>query len=161
MLLVKVDKWFNETTQQWQNIYMQTIVCDDNAKDFKRNGSKKPICVIMHGYGSSGALFYRFYQALQEHFCLLLVDLVGMGGSSRPDDIDIFTIEPAELLEYYLKHLETWRLKMNNLTDFYLMAHSFGGYISSHYAVRYPQHIKKLLLLSPIGLRPAPKDEDV
>ena len=39
VLLVKVDKWFNESTQQNQNVYMQTIVCDDNAKDFRRNGS--------------------------------------------------------------------------------------------------------------------------
>ena len=38
-------------------------------------------------------------------------------------------------------------------TDFYLMGHSFGGYMSGNYAVRYPQHLKKLVLLSPIGVK--------
>ena len=42
---------------------------------------------------------------------------------------------------------------MGNLKDFYLSGHSFGGYLVSNYAVKYPQYIKKLLLLSPIGVK--------
>lgn len=42
---------------------------------------------------------------------------------------------------------------MNNLTGFYAAAHSFGGYIMGNYAVKYHQHIKKVVLLSPIGIR--------
>ena len=37
------------------------------------------------------------------------------------------------------------------LTDFVLMGHSFGGYLACQYANRYPQHIKHLFLMSPIG----------
>lgn len=47
---------------------------------------------------------------------------------------------------------------MGNLTDFYLAAHSYGGYIFGTYAAKYPQHIKKLLLLSPLGTKPAPEN---
>lgn len=47
------------------------------------------------------------------------------------------------------------------LTDFFLAGHSFGGYCSGLYASRYPQHIKKLLLLSPLGLKPAPENYDI
>ena len=41
---------------------------------------------------------------------------------------------------------------MGDLKDFILAGHSFGGYICGHYAVRYPQYIKKLLMLSPAGV---------
>ena len=48
---------------------------------------------------------------------------------------------------------------MGNLTDFVLAGHSFGGYIAGNYAVKYHKHIKKLLLLSPIGIREPPIGE--
>lgn len=38
-------------------------------------------------------------------------------------------------------------------TEFFLAAHSFGGYLSGHYAFKYPTYVKKLLLISPIGIR--------
>jgi cardiolipin-specific phospholipase len=41
-----------------------------------------------------------------------------------------------------------------------LIGHSFGGYISGHYALKYPDRIHKLLLMSPIGIRVAPEGED-
>ena len=45
------------------------------------------------------------------------------------------------------------------LTDFFLVAHSFGGYLSGNYALKYNQHIRKLILLSPIGVRVKPEEE--
>ena len=41
---------------------------------------------------------------------------------------------------------------MGDLRNFVLAGHSFGGFVSGHYACRYPQHVKKLLLLSPFGV---------
>ena len=48
--------------------------------------------------------------------------------------------------------IESWR-KALNLTNFYLAGHSYGGYIVGNYALKYSQHIKKLLLISPVGIR--------
>ena len=50
---------------------------------------------------------------------------------------------------------------MDNLTDFYLCAHSYGGYLMGTYAAEYGQHIRKLVLLSPLGLKPAPDNFDL
>lgn len=41
---------------------------------------------------------------------------------------------------------------MGDLTGFVLAGHSFGGFVSGHYTCRYPQHVKKLLMLSPFGV---------
>ena len=38
-------------------------------------------------------------------------------------------------------------------TDFYLLGHSFGGYLTGNYSLKYHQHIKKLILCSPIGIK--------
>lgn len=45
---------------------------------------------------------------------------------------------------------------MGDMKDFYLAGHSFGGYLAGNYASKYHQHIRKLLLLSPIGFKFAP-----
>ena len=50
---------------------------------------------------------------------------------------------------------------MGNLTDFVLCAHSYGGYLGGTYASKYPQHIKKLVLLSPLGLKVKPDNFDL
>jgi len=48
-----------------------------------------------------------------------------------------------------------------SLTNFYLAGHSFGGYICGHYAYRYPEHLKKILMLSPAGVVWVPPDFDI
>ena len=47
---------------------------------------------------------------------------------------------------------------MNCITNFYIAAHSYGGYLFGTYAARYPQHVRKLLLLSPLGVKEAPEN---
>ena len=44
------------------------------------------------------------------------------------------------------------------MTDFVLVGHSYGGYISGTYAAKFPQHIKKLILLSPLGVKIPPSN---
>ena len=48
---------------------------------------------------------------------------------------------------------------MEGMTGFVLAGHSFGGYLAGNYAVKFPQHVKKLLLISPIGIRVPPPGE--
>jgi abhydrolase domain-containing protein 5 len=77
-----------------------------------------------------------------------LVDLLGMGRSSRPDfNYDNF----EDCKNFFVDSFEKWRSKMN-LTNFILVGHSFGGYISSLYAQDHYMHLKKLILLSPHGV---------
>mmetsp|Transcript_1625 Transcript_1625/g.2877 ORF Transcript_1625/g.2877 Transcript_1625/m.2877 type:complete len:214 (-) Transcript_1625:401-1042(-) len=114
----------------------------------------------MHGFAGSGALFFKILKQLTDHFCLVLIDIVGMGGSSRPENFDKHTFSPQQSLDYFLTYIENWRVAMGNLTDFYLAGHSFGGYITGSYAAKYHRHIKKLILLSPVGIRVKPEGED-
>jgi cardiolipin-specific phospholipase len=44
-------------------------------------------------------------------------------------------------------------VKGTEFTNFFLAGHSFGGYVSGNYALAYPHHVRKLILLSPIGIK--------
>jgi pimeloyl-ACP methyl ester carboxylesterase len=76
-----------------------------------------------------------------------------MGSSSRPP-FECKT--PLEADIYMIKTLEAWREEMG-LENFFLAGHSYGGYLGGLYASTYPHFIRKLLLLSPLGLKPKPE----
>lgn len=54
-------------------IYVRTVVCGDKMK---------PKLVILPGYGSSVALYFKLTKRLTQYFNVIYVDLVGMGASS-------------------------------------------------------------------------------
>jgi pimeloyl-ACP methyl ester carboxylesterase len=134
-----------------EDVYIHTLILGDENPD-------KPVMVLCHGYGGSGALFYKIMKPLTEKFRLIFIDLLGMGGSSRPQNFDDAKLTPQEALDYFTDSIEAWRNAMK-LDQFYLAAHSFGGFVCGNYAHKYPQHIKKLLMLSPIGVRYDPEYE--
>jgi pimeloyl-ACP methyl ester carboxylesterase len=64
---------------------------------------QKEKMVLMHGYGGSGVIFYKIIKALSEKFHLILIDILGMGASSRPD-FDAKTADEAD--EFFVNFLE-------------------------------------------------------
>jgi len=85
--------------------------------------------------------------------------MLGMGASSRPN-FNLQNHEEAE--EYLVEWFENWRFAMNDMKDFILAGHSFGGYVCALYACKYHSYVKKLLLLSPAGVpRKSPDHNDV
>ena len=125
---------------------MTTILIGDRSK---------PTLVLVHGFAGSGSLYYKVMQGLSENFFLVVIDLLGMGSSSRPK----WTAKNgAEADEYLMAAIEKWRVNMDNLTNFFIAAHSYGGYLFGTYAARHPQHVRKLLLLSPLGVKDKPEN---
>lgn len=62
------------------------------------------------------------------------------------------SLEDVEVAEnFFIDSLESWR-KKKNIEKFTLIGHSLGGYLSSCYAMKYPERVTKLVLLSPVGL---------
>lgn len=120
--------------------YVSTILAGDKSK---------PTLVLVHGFAGSAALFYRIMKRLAEHFYLVMFDIIGMGCSSRPQ---FRAKNYLEANNFMLRIMEEWR-KQLNLTNFYLAAHSYGGYLCGIYASWKPEHIRKLLLLSPLGVK--------
>lgn len=112
--------------------------------------------VLIHGYGAALGFFYKNFEDLTEKpgSNLHALDLLGYGLSSRPDfppfkgnsKDDVLKVE-----DFFIESVEAWR-KKRNIDKFYLIGHSLGGYLSSLYALKYPEHVYKLVLISPVGV---------
>jgi pimeloyl-ACP methyl ester carboxylesterase len=81
-------------------VYIRTNVIGDQSK---------PFLVLMHGYASSGALFFKVMKQLIKYFCMVFIDIIGMGGSSRPDDFDKDNLTPQQSIDYFVNSVEKWR----------------------------------------------------
>ena len=112
--------------------------------------------VMLHGYGAGLGFFYRNFEAISraEGWKVFALDLLGMGRSSRP----AFRIHAkdkegkiAESEDWFIDALEEWRIK-RGLDRFTLLGHSLGGYLAVAYALKYPGHLNKLILASPVGI---------
>lgn len=52
---------------------------------------------------------------------------------------------------YYVESIESWR-KRKDIAKINLLGHSFGAYLTVSYALKYPEHVNKLILVSPVGV---------
>lgn len=125
--------------------------------------------VMMHGYGAGLGFFYKNFDGLSNGlpgWNIYALDWLGYGLSARPK----FSIQTSNLSQtvdngtlvnqnavaketedWFVESLEAWR-KEKNIPQFTLMGHSMGGYFAAAYAFKYPQHVDKLLMVSPAGV---------
>jgi cardiolipin-specific phospholipase len=92
---------------------------------------------------------------LSKYFKLYVIDLLGMGASGRPE-YKHFEVDQAE--DFFINSIRQWKEQIGLTGKYYLAGHSMGGYISTVYALRYPEDIEKLLLLSPVGVPEKPEE---
>jgi len=131
--------WFRSSSNKPRFIHTVTY---ESAKN-----SNAPTLVMVHGYGASQGFFFRNFDALASRFRVIAIDQLGWGASSRPD----FTCKSTEETEaWFIDSFEEWR-KAKNLDQFILLGHSFGGYVAAKYAIKYPEHVKHLILVGPAG----------
>ncbi|CAG9329883.1 unnamed protein product [Blepharisma stoltei] len=130
-----------------RGLYLHCLTCGDPSK---------PAMVLLHGYCGSGLIFFKILHKFVDKYRIYIVDHLGMGRSSRPEFVPN-TLESAE--EFFVEPLELFR-KFIGVEKLLLVGHSFGGYISGCYALKYPQNVSKVLLLSPVGFGQKPKEFD-
>ena len=110
----------------------------------------------LHGYAACGAYFANSMMTLSSELgreCIA-IDWPGMGCSNRNLKYNPKNTKVA--LKYFLDPLEQYRIK-NNIEKLDVIAHSFGGYFASKYALKVLKSekkkiIDKLILASPIGI---------
>ncbi|CAG8479626.1 3128_t:CDS:2 [Paraglomus occultum] len=91
------------------------------------------------------------------------IDWLGMGRSSRPRfTINAKTVDEAvdEAEDFFVDSLEKWR-EIHKIKKMTLLGHSLGGYLAAVYALKYPERVERLILVSPIGIpeNPCPPGE--
>ena len=109
--------------------------------------------VMIHGMGSGLALFAMNLDELSKDRTVYAIDLPGYARSSRCK----FHSKPEVIEGQFVKAIDNWRQKLG-LQKICLLGHSFGGYLSSAYALKHPSYVSHLVLADPWGFPEQPKE---
>ena len=101
--------------------------------------------LLVHGWIGSGALWDLMVPGLSETFRVIVPDLPGHADSGIPAGF-------AFDLEAFSRFIEDMRLALD-LPRLSLVGHSLGGCICLHYATRYPEGVRRLVLIDTLTRR--------
>ncbi|MDJ0336175.1 alpha/beta hydrolase [Salinibacterium sp. G-O1] len=108
-----------------------------------------PVIILIHGIASSAATFKRLVPLLSDRYRCISIELLGFGDSPAPARAT-YTVE--EHVAAIHRTIRSLRLK----APFLLMGHSLGSLLSARYTAVHPEHVSRLVLISPpVYLSPA------
>lgn len=111
--------------------------------------------VMLHGNPNWSYYYRNLVVALRDNYRCLVPDHIGCGLSDKPGD---------DKYEYSLARrvgdLEQWLDKLDATRDLTLVVHDWGGMIGMAYATRYPDRIRRLVVLN-TGAFHLPKSKPV
>ena len=115
---------------------------------YKKSGKGKPI-LLLHGICDSLHTWRLWNDGLvKEGFQYISIDLPGYGLTGKWDK-DYTT-------ENYLKLINTLLIKLDIKQRVSIAGNSLGGFMAWNYAIKYPQKVDKLILISPAAYPMSP-----
>jgi pyruvate dehydrogenase E2 component (dihydrolipoamide acetyltransferase) len=101
--------------------------------------------LFLGGWGCSAWDFHRMYPVLASAgFRAIAVDLRGHGRSDMPPELDAYTTDA--MLAQVVAILDALALARTTV-----VGHSMGGALATHLAIRHPERVRALGLMSAIG----------
>ncbi|WP_299112350.1 alpha/beta hydrolase [uncultured Winogradskyella sp.] len=137
-----IDQWFL-STGDWENdpqIYVREV-----------GTGTEPVIMLHGGWGAEHSGLVEAISGLKDEFRFIFYEQRGSLRSPFPDSLISF--------EEHIKDLELLRVELN-LDKMTIIGHSMGAVLASAYASKYPEHVKKLVLMSPAQLKEPFPEED-
>jgi pimeloyl-ACP methyl ester carboxylesterase len=91
-------------------------------------GEARGTIVLLHGFPTSSWDWWKVWPALNRHYRLVALDLLGFGFSAKPNPHDYRIIEQANLCEALWEHLQ--------LVEFHVLAHDYGDTVAQELLAR-------------------------
>lgn len=137
---------YQKILRQWPVPYEElTISTAIGQTCMIRCGEKSaPPLILLHGTGSNSAMWIGDAAEYAKDFCVYAVDIPGEPGSSEPVQY------PIEDDTYFLWLKEV--LSLLHIKSASLAGISLGGWLAAGYSIRYPESVRKLVLLCPSGI---------
>jgi proline iminopeptidase len=131
------------------------ITTSDGVKLYTKVAGQGLPCVFIHGGPGSGSQVIETLagKGLEQHFQMIYLDQRGSGRSASDPHKDYSLARVVQDLEELRQQL--------HLTQWVVMAHSFGGIIATEYASKYPERVQGLVLVNSILNLPASMESTV
>ena len=110
---------------------------------FWREVGKGPTIIFLHGALTNGSQWLPLLDQLGGRYHCVAPDLLGCGESDPPEMPQSIQLQ-GECLAAYIEAL--------HLEKVYLVGHSMGAWIASHYAIAHPERVAGMILLAPEGV---------
>lgn len=154
-LMTHVTIFLQGVKTRYNKLYVELGQCvgdDDRIWTLQMNveSSNTPI-VLLHGFGAGMCFWILNLDAFAADRPVYAFDLLGYGRSSRSK----FSKDAQTIEDQYIESIEKWRQQMN-IEKMILLGHSFGGFLSTAYAIKYPERIDHLILGDPWGFTAVP-----
>ena len=117
---------------------------NDIKISYNKYGESKKTVIILPGWGDNRTTFNTLINGLKKDYSIYIIDYPYFGNSPLPN---------KELTIYDYSNLIYNFIKDNNIINPIIIAHSFGGRISSILLGKYKLKVKKLVLIDVAGIK--------
>ncbi len=116
---------------------------DGNKIRYLVEGNSKETLILIHGLGASAERWEYVIPLFQEHFRIIVPDLIGFGYSDKPL-VDYTTDFFSEFLKKFFEKLE--------IRNPIIIGSSLGGQITAEFTANNNDFVQKIILVSPSGI---------
>lgn len=118
------------------------LVAGTDTAYWEYNADQKLTLLLIHGFRGTHHGLLKIAELLP-NYRIIIPDLPGFGTSDA--------LLTGHSIDSYVSWLHAFRGTVDTSASSYIVGHSFGSILVSHYAARYPASVKKLILINPIG----------
>lgn len=138
------------TERSIAHLEVKRLNVDELEIEYLRGGSG-PTLVLLHGFGADKDNWSRIARYLVDDFDVIAIDLPGFGNSTKDISLNYDVGSQVARLKRITDVL--------GLDTFSIAGSSMGGYIAGNFAAKYPEAVKNLWLISPLGVEGAQASE--
>jgi pimeloyl-ACP methyl ester carboxylesterase len=129
-------KWLNREEYPFESRFYETSV---GRMHYIDEGKGDPI-VFLHGNPGFSFEYRKVIKELSKTNRCIAPDHIGFGLSDKPVDWDYLPMNHAKNFEQFMESL--------NISKFTIVLNDWGGPIGLSYAIKYPEKIKKIIILN-------------
>lgn len=119
-----------------------------------RDIGEGPVVLLIHGEMDSVHAWEPWIETLRANFRVIAIDLPGAGLTGATHCVDDNTSTCADnLSQEYLEHTLEYFIEDLKLRDLNIAASSYGAFLAANYALKRPDNVEKLVLISPSGFQ--------
>jgi len=136
-----VKKYEQHFSKVWtrKGVKFEKFADENGEHAYRISRNKKPLLVLVHGFGMQSELAFFANKALLKDYNVLMPDLLWHGQSRLYENED-------NSIQSQVDHLYQIILNEKISEPFVLVGHSYGGIVSSYFAEQHPDLVKSLVL---------------